>query len=173
MFRTALALSLALVLAACGTARPAHVVKRRGLGASSLVSVEGLETKAAGKVGRQVGATPGELASRFRVRLLQKLREQGMQTRDANGDVPREGVLVTGTIDTIDGGTNDGVRFGGQRIHCTIQLYNCDEDRSDPAFELKITGTPGAYELVTEAGAILGAADDAADQVAKFIRENP
>lgn len=159
-------------LPSCGTSRPAHVTKTHGLGASSVVFVEGLETKRTGHVGRAVATTPAELAARFRVRLLQQLREHGMQTRDADG-VPDEGVLVEGSIDTVDGGTTDGVRIGGQRLHCTIRLFNCAMDRSDPAFELKITGTPAVHELMTEDGAIVGAAEDAADQVARFIRENP
>ena len=169
----ALALVLPAALAGCGTSRPAYVHKKSGLGASSLVYVEGLDTSKTTHVGRAVAATPAELAARFRVRLLQRLREQGMQTRDGDGDVPDEGVLVRGRIDTVDGGTTDGVRIGGQRIHCSIELYNCAANRAEPAFDLKLTGTPGVHQVVTEDGAIVGAAEDAADQVAKFVRENP
>jgi hypothetical protein len=175
MLRTLTAVSLALsaaALAACSSNRPTHVVRRAGLGGSSLVFVEALDTSKVSTVGRFVPATPGEIASRFRTRLLQELREQGMQTRDADG-VPREGILVRGTIDTIDGGTTDGVKVGGQRLHCTIELFNCDDDRSNPAAVLRVTGTPGVTEVVTESGGILGAAEDAADQVAKYVKQNP
>lgn len=165
--------ALALPLAACGTSTPAHVVKKHGLGGSSVVYVEGLDTAKTGHVGRDVATTPAELAARFRVRLLQQLRESGLQTRDGDGDVPDEGVLVRGTMDTVDGGTTDGVRVGGQRIHCSIQLFNCTVSRRSPAYDLKITGTPGVHQVVSEEGAIAGAAEDAADQVAKFVRENP
>lgn len=175
MFRSSVvsAFLLPLALAACGSSAPAHVVRHGGLGGSSLVYVEGLDVARTASVGRPVPATPSELASRFRVRLLQRLRDQGMQTRDATGGVPRDGVLVNGTLDTIDGGTTEGVKVGGQRLHCTVRLWNGAQDRSEPAFELRITGTPSVTDVLSETGATLAAADDAADQIAKFIRENP
>lgn len=162
-----------VALAGCSTARPSYVEKHHGLGGFSLVYVDALDTSKTQHVGRLAAATPGELGARFRLRLLQELRSLGMQTRDGTGEIPDDGVLVRGRIHTVDGGTTDGVKVGGQRVHCTIELWNGDESESDPAFELKITGTPGVTSVVTESGAILAAADDAADQVAKFIRENP
>lgn len=161
-----------LALPGCASG-PAHVQKRHGLGGSSLVYVEGLRTESSAHVGRTSTTTTGELSARFRTRLLQKLREQGMQTRDGDGGVPKDGILVRGTLDTVDGGPTDGMKVGGQRVHCTIQLWNGAETRSEPAFELKITGTPAIHAIGSEAGALYAASEDAADQVAKFIRENP
>lgn len=162
-----------LALAACGTAAPARAVRRHGLGGSSLVYVEAFGVEGVQTVGRTPAATPGELASRLRVRLLQELRGQGMQTRDATGDVPRDGILVRGSIDTIDGGTTEGVQVGGQRIHCTVHLFNGAEDRSEPSVELKVTGTPSLTEAMSSSAGILGAAEDVADQIAKYIHEHP
>lgn len=173
MLRHAAATLALLALAACGTTSPTRAVRHHGLGGSSLVYVEAFDVGKVQTVGRTAAATPGELASRLRVRLLQELRDLGMQTRDADGAVPRDGILVRGSIDTIDGGTTEGVQVGGQRVHCTVQLFNGAEDRSDPAVELKITGTPTVAEAMKSTTGILGAAEDAADQIADYIHEHP
>lgn len=169
----ALVCAAALTAAACSSSSPATVKRHHGLGGASLVYVENLDTEATTRVGRFSSVTNGEIAAKFRIRLFQTLRNRGMQTRDGTGSIPTDGVLVRGRLDTVDGGSNEGMKVGGQRIHCSIELWNGDESRWTPAYELQISGTPALGDVMTDAAGMAGAAEDAADQVAKFIADHP
>lgn len=160
----------ALALAACASG-PAHIERRHGLGGSSLVYVEEFDASRAQRVGKPQSEGARELTARIRSTLLTELREAGYQTRDADGSIPRDGILVRGTIDTIDGGPDDTFAVAKERLHCSVSLWNGSVSRGVPAFDLKVTGTPDAPLMGT--GGILGAADDVAEQIADHVRKNP
>lgn len=166
----ALAFLAFVPLAGCAGG-PDRVERRHGLGGSSLVYIEEFDSSRTQRVGAPQAASFGEITARVRARLLTKLREAGYQTRDGQGFIPADGILVRGSVDTVDGGPDGTFSISRERLHCTVSLWNGAVSRGTPAFDLKVTGTPDAP--LGHSSGILGAADDAAEQIAEFIRKNP